>query len=75
MTKKCLTNNWNYPPIRYLNEVYYRMHVNDPSSRHDETNHKKNSIIDLEKKEVINIEDLQENLVQKDIKILKEEQE
>ena len=52
MTKKCLTNNWNYPPIRYLNEVYYRMHVNDPSSRHDETNHKKNSIIDLEKKKL-----------------------
>ena len=76
MTKKCLTNNWGYPPIRYLNEVYYRMHVNDPSNHLDDNIHKKkNSIIDPEKKEVINIEDLQENLVQKDMKILKEELE
>ena len=46
MTKKCLTNNWDYPPIRYLNEVYYRMHVNDPSNHLDDNIHKKNSIIE-----------------------------
>jgi ribosome-binding ATPase YchF (GTP1/OBG family) len=51
------------------------MHVNDPSNHLDDNIHKKNSIIDPEKKEVINIEDLQENLVQKDMKILKEELE
>ena len=36
MTKRCLNNNWKFPPLDYLEHVYEIMHINNEKNENEE---------------------------------------